>query len=84
MQDVTKVPQIAAISDMKHRYRDVLQRLDAGPVVLTQRSQPVAVLVAPEQWNAQLDSYAELVEAFEALQKLLDIAEGETKVVDLE
>jgi hypothetical protein len=43
---------MAPISDLKHRHLEVFKRLKQGPVILANRSQPAAVLVSPERWNA--------------------------------
>ena len=45
------MPQTEAISNFKNRCDEVLTKLNQGPVLLLQRSQPAAVLVDPEQWN---------------------------------
>ncbi len=45
------MPQTEAISNFKNRCDDVLTKLQQGPVLLLQRSQPAAVLVDPEAWN---------------------------------
>lgn len=47
-----QLPNIETVSAMKHRYNEVMQRLDAGPIVLTRNAKPVGVLLSPAQWNA--------------------------------
>ncbi|MDQ3248764.1 MAG: type II toxin-antitoxin system Phd/YefM family antitoxin [Chloroflexota bacterium] len=71
------VPQMAAISDLKHRHLEVFKRLKNGPVVLANRSQPTAVLIAPEKWNAIIKYIDDLECGIEALQTELAIAKGE-------
>ena len=46
-----KIPQIAPVSDMHHRQKEVFAMMDNAPVILAQRSKPRAVLVSIEQWN---------------------------------
>lgn len=40
------------ITDMNRVPGDVLAMLPQNPVVLMQRSQPAAVMIHPDQWNA--------------------------------
>lgn len=46
-----KVMPTAPISDVHLRQKELLERLDDGPVVLMSRSQPAAILVSVEEWN---------------------------------
>ena len=48
-----------------------------GPVVLANRSQPAAVLVLPERWNAIAEYIDDLECSIEALKTELAIAQGE-------
>lgn len=41
----------APISDVHLHQKELLERLDDGPVVLMSRSQPAAILVSVEEWN---------------------------------
>ncbi len=45
------VQQIEPITQMQKQPKSVLAKLVAGPVILTQRSRPAAVLVSVEQWD---------------------------------
>jgi len=63
------IPTLVGISDLRLRQNEVLHKLRGGPIVLTQRTQPVAVLVSPEQWN-------QIVERLEDLEDALDVAEA--------
>ena len=60
---------LVGISDLWLRQNEVLNKLQGGPIVLTQRTQPVAVLVSLEQWN-------QIVERLEDLEDALDVAEA--------
>lgn len=71
------VPQMAPISDLKHRHLDVFKRLKQGPVILANRSQPAAVLISPERWNAIVEYIDDLECGIEALQTELAIAKGD-------
>lgn len=71
------VPQMAPISDLKHRHLEVFKRLKNGPVILANRSQPAAVLVSPERWNAIVEYIDDLECGIAALQTELAIAKGE-------
>ena len=52
---------MASISDMRQRHLELFQRLEAGPVVIANRNQPEAVLVAPGQWNAIAEELEDLL-----------------------
>jgi prevent-host-death family protein len=66
------IPDIVGISDLRLRQNEVLSRLHKGPVVLTQHSRAVAVLVSPEQWN-------EIIERLEEAEDALDILEARAR-----
>ncbi len=46
-----KIMPTAPISDVHLRQKELLERLDDGPLVLMSRSQPAAILVSVEEWN---------------------------------
>jgi len=54
----------------------VFKRLKNGPVILANRSQPAAVLVSPEWWNAIAEHTDDLECGIEALKVELAIAKG--------
>ena len=58
------------VSDLRARQKEILEQLANGPVVLTQRSQALAVLVDVAQWNALLEELADLRDAEIAHQRL--------------
>ncbi len=45
--------QSQAVSTFREHYRTTLRQLSQGPVLLLQNSKIAAVLVSPDQWNAQ-------------------------------
>lgn len=50
---MSTIPTIAPVSHMRIRQAELLEKAKLGPVVLIERgSNPVGVLVSPEQWNA--------------------------------
>jgi antitoxin Phd len=63
------MPELIGISELRLRQNEVLGKLHAGPVLLTQRSRAVAVLVSPKQWN-------ELMEELEDLQDIIAAKEA--------
>ena len=79
-----KLPQIESISHMKHHYKQVLNRLDAGPIVLTQHGQAAAVLVSPTAWNAAVEEREELKDIIAALKAELALERGEDTLVDID
>jgi prevent-host-death family protein len=54
------VPQIVPISDMKLHQAQVIGMLEDGPVVLSQRGRPKAVLVSVEEWDRRARRLKEL------------------------
>lgn len=77
------LPQMAPVSDLKHRHLAVFKRLKNGPVVLSNRSQPAAVLISPENWNALAEYIDDLECSLEALKTELALARGEDDVLRL-
>ena len=62
---------------IRDRHLEVFKRLRNGPVVLANRSQPAAVLVLPERWNAIAEYIDDLECSIEALKTELAIAQGD-------
>jgi len=52
---MNQVQQIVPISTMQESPGEVLAMLVNGPVTLTQRSQPVAVLIGIDQWGSIME-----------------------------
>jgi len=57
------IPPIIGVSELRHSQKRVLDSLDSGPIVLTQRNQPLAVLVKVEMWNRLLEELTGLRDA---------------------
>ena len=43
---------MASISDLRNKYLEVLAQMAQGPVIVTNRNEPVAVLINHTEWNA--------------------------------
>ncbi len=65
------LPQTAKISDFKNHPSATLKRIEASPVIIMQRSEPKAVLVSVQQWDAtaaQIGTLQERVAQFEVME----------------
>lgn len=66
---MNRLPQMASVTDFRNNYVQLVEQLDNGPVILAQRSKPVAVVVSPQQWDrmvAELEELRDLVDVLEA------------------
>ena len=54
--------RIIPISDIRHHQNELLADLSNGPVVIASRSKPVAVMIAPKQWDAMREEVHEMRE----------------------
>jgi len=61
---IQKLPQMVSVAELHNKYRKVIERLSAGPVVVANAATPEAVMVAPALWD-------ELVEALGAYEDLV-------------
>lgn len=68
---------IVPVTDFRKNTKSVLSKLTQAPIVLTQRSRPVAVLVDYASYNAQLKRLDELELLIDdhALNQAIDTAE---------
>ena len=76
------IPELMPISELRLRQSEVLARLPAGPVLLTQHGQSAAVLVSVGQWNKIAGDLDDLEDAVTALKTQLALAQGDTDLVD--
>ena len=67
--------QIVPISDFHIHQSDVLDKLPNGPVYLTQRSKPAAVLLSTNLWDQLLDRLENHDDLIDALKAELAIAQ---------
>ncbi len=66
------IPELVGISDLRLRQNAILNKLSDGPVVLTQRSKAVAVIVSPEQWNQMVEELEDLRDILAAREARAD------------
>lgn len=78
-----KVQQIEPISTMQLKPTDILAKLGNGPVILAQRSKPVAVVVGVEMWDRIAAYLEDLEDALDAAKAELQLAKGEDETVAL-
>ncbi|MBV7326674.1 type II toxin-antitoxin system prevent-host-death family antitoxin [Chloroflexi bacterium TSY] len=45
------LPQIEPITRLQRDHNSILSQLTNGPVILTQRSKPAAVMISPSEWD---------------------------------
>lgn len=76
-----KVPQFEPITRMQTKPTEVLALLDAGPVILAQRSKAAAVLISIEQWDKTVELIDDLTDTVDALRMELAIAKGEVEMM---
>ena len=62
-----QTPQIEPITTMARNHKRLLEKAESGPIFLTQRSRPVAVLVNHQEW----EQLAKRMEALELERDLL-------------
>jgi hypothetical protein len=78
--ELSSIQQRASISDIRNRTTDVTARLINGPVLLTKKATPQAVMVSPTQWNAIVERLEEMQDTIIILQAELEIATGQSEV----
>lgn len=73
---MTTTEQIVPVSDFRIHQSEVLDKLTNGPVYLTQRSKPAAVLLSATLWDQLLNRLENQEDLIEALKAELSIAQG--------
>lgn len=73
---MNRLPQIASVTDLRNNYPKVIRRLSDGPIILAQRSKPVAVVISPQQWDTMADELAQLRRIVEGDRQLAEIRSG--------
>lgn len=76
-----RIQQVVPVTDLRLRHVQVFDMLNAGPVVLAQRSRPAAVLVSVEQWDRAAGLIEDLSDTVDALRMELAIAKGEAEMM---
>lgn len=79
---MNRLPQMASVTDLRNNYPKVIRRLSDGPIILAQRSKPVAVVISPQQWDMIADELAQLRRIVESDRQLASIAAGNYEVFD--
>lgn len=78
---MNKVQQFEPITHMQTKPGEVLAKLNAGPVILAQRSKPAAVLVSVEQWNRLIERLEDQEDIIDALETKLEITTGKAEMM---
>jgi prevent-host-death family protein len=65
-----RLPQMASVTDLRNDYTALLARLRNGPIVLSQRSRPAAVLVSPDEWDETAQLIKDLQEQLNRERRL--------------
>ncbi len=73
------VPQIVPISEMKLNQPEVIHKLDAGPVILANRSRATAVLVSITEWERMITYIEDLEDALAVAKLKIADARGEVE-----
>lgn len=75
----------APVSDMNRRAKEVLAMLENGPVALLQRSEPVAVMVQPTEWNKLLQELEDLQDVVAAYRAEIELdSDDDFEMIDTE
>ena len=74
---MTTTEQIVPVSDFRIHQSNVLDKLTNGPVYLTQRSKPAAVLLSTTFWDQLLNRLENQDDLIGALKAELAIAQGD-------
>lgn len=75
-----KTPQIIPVTDLRMKHVKVFELLNKGPVILAQRSRPVAVLVSVAMWDRLMQQLEDQEDLIDVLEAELDIATGKSEV----
>lgn len=78
---MNKLPQMANIADLRNSHLQVLAMVEQGPVIINSRSNAVAVLVSPAQWDRIAEYIEDLEDALDAAKVALAIAKGEVEMM---
>ncbi len=81
---MSRLPEIAPISDMRVRQAEIVEKARQGPVILVERgSKPALVVLSPELWNALADRLEFLEDAVAVYKKKWEIATGQDELIEL-
>ena len=83
MADLYKTPPTMPISELRKHSDDVFDQLKQTHILLTRQGNAAGVLVHPTVWNRVLDRLDELEATVWALEAELEIAQGESELIDV-
>jgi len=66
------LPDVVPISELRLRQNDLLKKVSAKPILLTQHGRAVAVLLGPEPYNRLLEHIEDLQLAIDAVEARRD------------
>ena len=72
------IVEVAPISDLRHRQREIMDLLGRGPVILTQHGRGAAVLLSMQQWQ-EMSECLQAVRDAEALRALYEEFDAEER-----
>jgi prevent-host-death family protein len=81
---MNEAPQMATVADLRHKHLEVFIKLRKGPVIIAQCSQPAAVLVSVEQWDALVQRIKRLELLAEARRINADIERDPVKEISFD
>ena len=76
---MNKLPQMATVADMRNDHLRVFAMLDKGPVLISSRSKPSAVILSPAMWDKIVERLDDQYDTIQALKAELDRATGKVK-----
>jgi len=62
------LPELVPISELRVRQAEILDKLNRGPVILTQYSKAAAVMMSVEQYNHMIEALEDLQDALDAVE----------------
>ena len=66
------LPDVVPISELRLRQNDLLEKVSAKPILLTQYGRAVAILLGPEPYNRLLEHIEDLQLAIDAVEARRD------------
>lgn len=81
---MNQLPQMVPVSALKNKHLGVFRMAQKAPVVLINRSQPVGVLISPDQWNDLAARLDDLEATVSALETELALERGEESLTDVD
>lgn len=76
---MNKLPQMASVADIRNDHLKVFAMLVDGPVLISSRSKPVAVMLAPALWDSIVEKLDDAEDLIDALEEEVRLLRGERK-----